>query len=31
MYKKLKAIYIMIAWIIYAATIDLIDLTDSFI
>ena len=31
MYKKLKAIYIIIAWVIYAVTIDLIDLTDSFI
>lgn len=31
MYKELKSIYIIIAWIIYAVTIDLIDLTDSFI
>lgn len=31
MYKKLKSIYTIIAWIICAVTIDLIDLTDSFI
>ena len=31
MYKELKAIYKIIAWIICAVTIDLIDLTDSFI
>lgn len=31
MYKKLKAIYKIIAWIICAVTIDLVDLTDSFI
>lgn len=31
MYKELKAIYIIAAWIICAGTIDLIDLTDSFI
>lgn len=31
MYKEFKAIYIIVAWIICAVTIDLIDLTDSFI
>lgn len=31
MYKELKVIYKIIAWIICAVTIDLIDLTDSFI
>lgn len=31
MYKELKAIYKIIAWIICAVTIDLVDLTDSFI
>lgn len=31
MYKELKSIYTIIAWIIYAITIDLVDLTDSFI
>lgn len=31
MYKKFKSIYIIIVWMICAITIDLIDLTDSFI
>lgn len=31
MYKKFKPIYIIIVWMICAITIDLIDLTDSFI
>lgn len=31
MYKKFKSIYIIIVWMICAITIELIDLTDSFI
>lgn len=31
MYKEFKAIYTIVTWIICAVTIDLIDLTDSFI